>query len=499
MATAVVPRVFKNYINGEWVESVSARAFENRNPANTDELVGLFPASTSEDVDAAVDAAREAYESWRLVPAPKRAEILYRAAETLVKRKEDLARDMTREMGKVIGETRGDVQEAIDMTYFMAGEGRRQFGQTTPSELRNKFAMSVRQPLGVCAMITPWNFPMAIPSWKMMPALVCGNTLVIKPAEDTPLSTYNLAQILTEAGVPRGVVNVVNGTGPEVGAPLASHPHVAAVSFTGSSEVGRLVSETCAPKLRPCHLEMGGKNILIVMEDANLDLAVEGAVWAGFGTTGQRCTAASRLAVHKKVYQEFEQRFVERVKALKVGDGLDPATQMGPCINEDQLHKVMEYVEIGKNEGAKLAAGGHRLSDGRYAHGWFHEPTVFADCSPKMRITQEEIFGPVVALMPIDSFEQAIEIANGVAYGLSASIYTRDVNRAFEAMRDLHTGIVYVNAPTIGAEIHLPFGGTKQTGNGHREAGNAALDFYSEWKTLYIDYSNRLQRAQIDS
>ena len=499
MATAVVPRVFKNYINGEWVESVSARAFENRNPANTEELVGLFPASTSEDVDAAVDAAREAYESWRLVPAPKRAEILYRAAETLVKRKEDLARDMTREMGKVIGETRGDVQEAIDMTYFMAGEGRRQFGQTTPSELRNKFAMSVRQPLGVCGMITPWNFPMAIPSWKMMPALVCGNTLVIKPAEDTPLSTYNLAQILTEAGVPRGVVNVVNGTGPEVGAPLASHPGVAAVSFTGSSEVGKLVSQICAPKLRPCHLEMGGKNILIVMEDANLDLAVEGAVWAGFGTTGQRCTAASRLAVHKKVYNEFQQRFVERVKALKVGDGLDPAMQMGPCINEEQLRKVMEYVEIGKNEGAKLAAGGHRLTEGKFAHGWFHEPTVFVDCDPKMRITQEEIFGPVVAVMPIESFEQAIEIANGVAYGLSASIYTRDVNRAFEAMRDLHTGIVYINAPTIGAEIHLPFGGTKQTGNGHREAGNAALDFYSEWKTLYIDYSNRLQRAQIDS
>ena len=398
MATAVVPRVFKNYINGEWVESVSARAFENRNPANTEELVGMFPASTSEDVDAAVDAAREAYESWRLVPAPKRAEILYRAAETLVRRKEDLARDMTREMGKVLGETRGDVQEAIDMTYYMAGEGRRQFGQTTPSELPNKFAMSVRQPLGVCGMITPWNFPMAIPSWKMMPALVCGNTVVIKPAEDTPLSTYNLVQILTEAGVPRGVVNVVNGMGPEAGAPLVSHPGVAAVSFTGSSEVGRLVSQACAPKLRPCHLEMGGKNILIVMEDANLDLAVEGAVWAGFGTTGQRCTAASRVAVHKKVYNEFLQRFVERVKALKVGDGLDPATEMGPCINEEQLRKVMEYVEIGKNEGAKLAAGGHRLTEGKFAHGWFHEPTVFADCDPKMRIAQEEIFGPVVAV-----------------------------------------------------------------------------------------------------
>ncbi len=498
MATAVRPTVFKNFINGEWVDSSSGLSFEDRNPANTRELVGLFPRSTAEDVDAAVRAAAEAFEPWRLTPAPRRAEILYRAAETLVSRKDDLARDMTREMGKVLAEARGDVQEAIDMTYYMAGEGRRLFGQTTPSELPNKYAMSARQPLGVCALITPWNFPMAIPSWKIMPALVCGNTVVIKPAEDTPLSTYSLVQILAEAGLPQGVVNVVNGTGPEAGAALVEHPGVAAVSFTGSSEVGRLVSVSCAPKLRPCHLEMGGKNILIVLEDANLDLAIDGAVWGGFGTTGQRCTAASRIAVHKNVYKEFLHRFVERVKAIRVGDGLDPATGMGPCINEEQLNKVIEYVAIGKTEGAKLTTGGNRLTEGNYAHGWFHEPTVFADCTPRMRIAQEEIFGPVVAVMPIDGFEQALQIANDVPYGLSASIYTRDVNRAFVAMRDLHTGIVYVNAPTIGAEIHLPFGGTKNTGNGHREAGNAALDFYSEWKTLYIDYSNRLQRAQID-
>lgn len=499
MATAVRPTLFKNFINGEWVESSSGLAFEDRNPANTRELIGMFPRSTAEDVDAAVRAAGEAFQSWRLVPAPKRAEILYRAAETLVKRKEDLARDMTREMGKVLAEARGDVQEAIDMTYYMAGEGRRLFGQTTPSELPSKFAMCARQPLGVCAMITPWNFPMAIPSWKLMPALVCGNTAVIKPAEDTPLSTYSLVQILAEAGVPRGVVNVVNGGGPEVGGPLVDHPEVAAVSFTGSSVVGRLVSQACAPKLRPCHLEMGGKNIVMVLEDANLDLAIDGAVWGGFGTTGQRCTAASRVAVHKKVYKEFLNRFVDRAKSLRVGDGLDPATDMGPCINEEQLGKVMEYVSIGKAEDAKLMTGGHRLNDGPYANGWFHEATIFADCDPHMRIAQEEIFGPVVAVMPIEGFDQAIEIANGVRYGLSASIYTQNVNRAFEAMRDLHTGIVYVNAPTIGAEIHLPFGGTKETGNGHREAGNAALDFYSEWKTLYIDYSNRLQRAQMDS
>jgi alpha-ketoglutaric semialdehyde dehydrogenase len=499
MATAVIPKVYKNYINGEWTESRSNKAFENRNPANTDELIGMFPDSTEEDVNAAVDAAREAYKTWRLVPAPKRAEILFRAAEMLVKRKENLARDMTREMGKILAETRGDVQEAIDMTYYMAGEGRRQFGQTTPSELPNKFAMCVRQPIGVSAMITPWNFPMAIPSWKIMPALICGNTVVLKPASDTPLSGYNLLQVLTEAGVPRGVVNIVTGSGREVGMPLTKHPDVSLVSFTGSTDVGRAVSEACAPAFKHCQLEMGGKNIIVVMDDANLELAVDGAIWGGFGTTGQRCTAASRVTVHKKVYKDFLERFTARAKSLKVGDGLDPTTEMGPCVNESQLQTVMEYVEIGKNDGAKLVAGGHRLEGKPYAQGWFHEPTVFADCDPRMRISQEEIFGPVVSVIPSDSLEHALEIANGVVYGLSASIYTRDVNKAFHAMRDLHTGIVYVNAPTIGAETHLPFGGTKQTGNGHREAGIAAIDFYSEWKTLYVDFSDRLQRAQIDT
>jgi len=499
MATAFAPKVFKNYINGEWVEARGGKAIENRNPANRDELVGMFPGSSAEDVQDAVEAARTAYRKWRLVPAPKRAEILFHAAEILVKRKEDYAQDMTREMGKVLAETRGDVQEAIDMTYLMAGEGRRQFGHVTPSELPNKFAMAVRMPAGVAGMITPWNFPMAIPSWKAMPALVCGNTIVLKPAEDTPLSTYNLTQALAEAGLPPGVLNVVFGDGPGAGAPILESRGVDLVSFTGSTEVGRIVSVACAPTFKKCHLEMGGKNIIIVMDDANLDLAVDGAVWGGFGTTGQRCTAASRVAVHKKAYGEFVERFVARVKQLKVGDGLDAATQMGPCINEQQLQTVMSYVEIGKGEGAKLATGGHRLETGAHARGWFHEPTVFTDCNAKMRICQEEIFGPVVAVIPFGSFDEALEIANGVNYGLSASIYTRDVNNAFRAQRDLETGIVYVNAPTIGAETHLPFGGTKNTGNGHREAGLAALDFYSEWKTVYVDYSDRLQRAQIDA
>jgi aldehyde dehydrogenase (NAD+) len=499
MATAVAPRIFKNFINGEWVESRSGKAYENRNPANTDELIGMFASSIDEDVDIAVDAAKEAYKTWRLVPAPKRAEILFRAAELLLQRKEDFSKDMTREMGKILPEARGDVQEAIDMTYYMAGEGRRLFGQTTPSELPNKFAMSVRQSIGICGMITPWNFPMAIPSWKMMPALISGNTVVLKPAEDTPLSSYHLVQVLTEAGVPRGVVNLVSGDGPNAGAPLSQHKEVPVVSFTGSSAVGRLIAQACAPDFKHCSLEMGGKNIIIVMEDANLELAVEGAVWGGFGTTGQRCTAASRVGVHKSVYKEFVERFVSRVKALRVGDGLDPDTDMGPCINEQQLKTVMNYVEVGKDEGAKLLAGGNRLDSGLYAKGWFHAPTVFGDCSPEMRIAQEEIFGPVVSVIPIESFEQAIDVANGVPYGLSASIYTRNVNRAFQATRDLYTGIVYVNAPTIGAETHLPFGGTKQTGNGHREAAIAAIDFFTEWKTVYIDYSDKLQRAQIDN
>ena len=499
MATAVAPRMFKNFINGEWVESRSGKAYENRNPANKDELIGMFVSSTSEDVDAAVDAAKEAYKTWRLVPAPKRAEILFRAAQLLLERKEDFSKDMTREMGKVLAETRGDVQEAIDMTYYMAGEGRRLFGQTTPSELPNKFAMSVRQSIGVCGMITPWNFPMAIPSWKMMPALISGNTVVLKPAEDTPLSSYHLIQVLTEAGVPRGVVNLVSGDGPNAGAPLSQHEEVPVISFTGSTAVGRIIAQACAPDFKHCSLEMGGKNIIIVMEDANLDLAVDGAVWGGFGTSGQRCTAASRLAVHKDVYKEFVDRFVDRVKSLKAGDGLDPSTDMGPCINEQQLKTVMSYVEIGKNEGAKLLTGGNRLDTGAYAKGWFHAPTVFGDCAPTMRIAQEEIFGPVVSVIPIESLEQAVDVANGVPYGLSASIYTRNVNRAFQATRDLYTGIVYVNAPTIGAETHLPFGGTKKTGNGHREAAIAAIDFFTEWKTIYIDYSDKLQRAQIDN
>jgi aldehyde dehydrogenase (NAD+) len=490
--------VFSNYIGGEWVPASSGATYENRNPARWDEVLGLFPQSGAEDVDRAVAAAREALARWRLYPAPKRAEMLFRAGELLIGCKEELARDMTREMGKVLLETRGDVQEAIDMSYYVAGEGRRQFGHTVPSELGNKFAMSVRMPVGVCGLITPWNFPMAIPSWKIMPALVCGNAVVLKPATDTPHSAVNLVRILERAGVPGGVVNLVTGAGSAVGLPLIRHREVELISFTGSTDVGRTVARECAPDFKHHHLEMGGKNVIIVMDDARLDLAVEGAVWGGFGTTGQRCTAASRVVVHKAVYREFLERFTAAARGLRVGDGLDPAVDMGPSINEGQLRTVEEYVRIGREEGARLACGGHRLTGGDYDRGFFHEPTIFADVDPKMRIAQEEIFGPVVSVIPCDDLDSAIAIGNGVVYGLSAAIYTADVNAAFRAMRDLETGIFYVNASTIGAEVHLPFGGTKQTGNGHREAGQAALDVFSEWKSIYIDYSGKLQRAQID-
>ena len=491
-------RTFQNYISGAWTPSVSGRTFENRNPADNDEVIGLFQDSTVADVDAAVEAAAKAYSSWRLVPAPKRAELLLAAAARLVEQKETFARDMTREMGKVLEETRGDVQEAIDMTQFMAGEGRRQYGQTVPSELRDKFAMSIRQPLGVCSMITPWNFPMAIPSWKIAPALVCGNTVVLKPATLTPLSAVNFVTVLAEVGMPPGVVNLVTG-GPDIGTRLTTHDEVKVVSFTGSTAVGRLVNQNAASDFKKVHLEMGGKNVIIIMDDAQLELAVEGCLWGGFGTTGQRCTAASRVVVHEKVHDTFLSEFAARAKALRVGNGLDARTQMGPSVSEAQLQTVMKYVEIGRSEGATLVTGGHRLESGDYARGWFHEPTIFSDVTPAMRIAREEIFGPVVSVLRCSSLEQAIAIGNDVAYGLSASIYTRDINKAFQAMRDMYTGIFYVNAPTIGAEVHLPFGGTKATGNGHREAGTAALDVFSEWKSIYVDFSGRLQRAQIDT
>jgi acyl-CoA reductase-like NAD-dependent aldehyde dehydrogenase len=498
-ATRPATKTYHNYIGGQWVASSSGEWFENANPADTRDIVGRFPLSTAEDVGRAVDAARDAFDRWRRTPAPRRAEILFRLGEILIRHKDRFSADMTREMGKVLKETGGDVQEAIDCTYYTAGEGRRLHGFTTPAEMPDKFAMCVRQPVGLCGLITPWNFPMAIPSWKLIPALVCGNTVVIKPAEDTPLSTYNLVKACEEAGVPPGVVNLVTGYGETAGAAITNHPALRLISFTGSTETGRIVASACADRNAICSLEMGGKNVIIVMDDADIDLAIEGTIWGAFGTSGQRCTASSRIVVHKKVYKQFTKKLVERAQALRVGNGSNPNTDMGPVINADAVHKILGYVEIGEREdGAKLATGGKRLTKGEHANGYFIEPTVFTDVAPQMRIAQEEIFGPVTTVIPTNSLEESVEIANGVRYGLSAAIYTQDVNRAFRAMQEMYTGIFYVNSSTIGAEVHLPFGGTKATGNGHREAGTQVLDIFTEWKSIYVDYSGKLQRAQID-
>ncbi|HVC47871.1 MAG TPA: aldehyde dehydrogenase family protein [Terracidiphilus sp.] len=489
---------YNNLIGGAWMPAKSGKTTLNLNPADHEDVVGAFPLSEAEDVDLAVAAAKKAYATWRLVPAPKRAEILMRTGMLLRERKEQFARDMTREMGKVLAETRGDVQEAIDEAFYVAGEGRRLFGVTTPSELQNKFAMSVRMPVGVVGMITPWNFPMAIPSWKLFPALVSGNTCVIKPATDTPLSVYNLVQTLVDAGLPRGVVNIVFGGGAGAGSALVEHKDVRAISFTGSSQVGSLVGQRAAATFKAVSLEMGGKNAQIVLDDANLELALDGALWGSFGTTGQRCTATSRILLQKGIAEQFTAEFVARAKALRVGNGLDERMQVGPQVNASQIATSAKYAEIASGEGAKLLLGGHALTGGSYAKGTFFEPTIFAGVKPEMRIAREEVFGPVVSLIEFETFEQAVEIANSIDYGLSTALYTKDVNRAFAAMRDLEAGITYINAPTIGAEVHLPFGGVKQTGNGHRE-GLGAIDFFTTWKAVYVDYSDTLQRAQIDN
>lgn len=489
----------KNYIDGKWIEAKSGATFENRSPAHRRDLIGLFPASVPEDVDAAVGAARKASATWRLLPAPKRGEILFRVGDLLRKRKEEIARAMTREMGKILKETRGDVQEGIDTAFYAAGEGRRLFGETTPSELPDKFAMSVRLPLGVCALITPWNFPMAIPAWKLFPALLCGNTVVLKPAEDTPHTAVKLFEILEEAGVPPGVANLVHGAGEEAGAALVRHRDVQLVSFTGSTAVGREIAAVCGQSLKRVSLEMGGKNAQIVMEDADLDLALEGALWGAFGTTGQRCTATSRLIIHRDVKKDLTDMLVARAEKIKIGDGLDETVEMGPLINEAARKKVHGYVQIGKDEGSRLLTGGTIYEEGEWVDGFFYRPTIFDQVAPKMRIAQEEIFGPVLSIIEIKSFEEAVEVLNATPYGLSSSIYTRDVARAFRAMRDIEAGITYINGPTIGAEVHLPFGGVKETGNGHREAGRTVYDIFTEWKSIYVDYSGRLQKAQIDN
>ena len=499
MASTGKPKRYKNFIAGKWVSTGSEGTFKNINPADTRDVVGVFPAGGKPEVDEAVAAAAEAFREWRLVPAPKRAEIIRRAGDLLVKYKEEISRTMTREMGKVLAETRGDTQEGIDTAYYSAGEGRRLFGDTVPCELPNKFGMSVRMPVGVCGMITPWNFPMAIPTWKIFPALVCGNTVVIKPATDTPATAVRLVEVLLEAGLPPKAINIVCGGGSKVGNAMVEHPGISVISFTGSTEVGKRISVAGSATLKRVSLELGGKNAQIVMDDADLELALEGAVWGAFGTTGQRCTATSRLILHKKIAGKFTDMLVERVKKLTVGNGLDAKSEVGPVVNKAQIDNVAMYVDIGLNEDkAKLALGGRALTRGAYANGFFFEPTIFVGVKQNMRIAQEEIFGPVLSVITVADFDEAVSVLNNTAYGLSSSIYTKDVNRAFRAIRDIEAGITYVNGPTIGAEVQLPFGGVKGTGNGHREASHTVLDTFTEWKSIYVDYSGKLQRAQID-
>jgi len=488
----------QNYIEGRWVDASGGGTFENTNPA-TGELIANVAKSTVADVDRAVDAARRALDGWRLYPAPKRGEILYRAGEIMLTRKDDLAREMTREMGKVLAESRGDVQEGIDMTYYIAGEGRRQFGDVVPAELPNKWAMSMRHPVGVVAAITPWNFPFAIPTWKIMPALILGNTIVFKPASYTPLLAVRLVEILEEAGLPKGVINLVLGSGGDLGDHIVSHPGIDLISFTGSSDTGSHISEIGGRLLKRVSCELGGKNAIVVLDDADVDLSLDGIVWSAFGTSGQRCTAASRVIVHKTVAKDLVDKLVGRAKKLRLGNGLEASTDVGPVVSASQLERVHSFIPIAEKEGATVAAGGHVSTEGALGKGFFHEPTVLVDVKPNMRVAQEEIFGPVTAVIEVSSVDEGIKAVNSTKYGLSSSIYTRNINNAFRFMRDAETGIVYVNAGTIGAEIQLPFGGMKATGNGHREAGRAALDVYSEWKSIYIDYSGKLQRAQIDT
>jgi alpha-ketoglutaric semialdehyde dehydrogenase len=490
----------RNYIDGKWVDSRSGETFRSINPANTSDVVGVVSRSGLEDVDQAVRAARGAYGGWKLTPAPRRGEVLFRAAEILLRNKESLGKLETREMGKVLSEGLGDVQEAIDMGYYMAGEGRRLSGETVPSELPKKDMKSVRVPVGVFGLITPWNFPIAIPAWKVFPALICGNTVVLKPSSDTAVCAAKFVKALAEAGLPKGVLNLIHGPGGEVGEYLVSHPGVDAVSFTGSFDIGKRLEGICGAIHRMIATEMGGKNAILVMDDADLDLAVEGAIWGGFGTTGQRCTAASRIVVHKKVYRKFVEKFKTAASRLKLGDGLQKETDVGPVINESQFKKILKYVEIGKNEGANLILGGKACRKGDCSKGYFIEPTIFTEVTPEMRIAREEIFGPVVSVIKAEDLQDAIQIVNRTPYGLSSSIYTQNVNSSAIAERDVETGIVYINASTIGAEIQLPFGGIKHSGYGRKEAGGrgGALDTYSRWKVIYRDFSGRLQKAQID-
>jgi alpha-ketoglutaric semialdehyde dehydrogenase len=497
MATVTVAAtVCRNLIGGEWVESKSPKIFERRNPANTGELVARVPLSTRQEVKEAIVAAQSALPGWRDTPAPLRGNLLFKAARLMQEQKDELARVLTREEGKALKDSLGEVQRSINIMEFMAGEARRLTGETLPSELPKNFSYTLRQPVGVVGVITPWNFPLAIPVWKIAPALVCGNTVVFKPATLTPLCAMRLAQIFEQAGAPGGVLNLVTGSGQDVGDEIVTNPHVGAVSFTGSNEVGGELYATGAAGMKKVQCEMGGKNPVVILADADLKLAMESALFGAFASTGQRCTATSRVIIEESVADRWVEMLVERAKRFVVGDGLEPGVEMGPSVDENQMNAVLRYIELGRKE-AQLKCGGERLCGARYEKGWFVAPTVFDRVRADRQIAQEEIFGPVLSVIRVKNFDEALAAANSVRYGLTSSLYTTDANKIFEFIEKSQTGMVHVNSPTVGGEAHVPFGGTKGTSVGPKEVGRSALDFYSELKIVYIDYTGLKRESSV--
>ena len=488
MPTSQVTK-YKNYIGGQWVDSESGRTYPITSPASKTTVLGEFQISSPEDAAGAVQAAQDALQGWADTPAPVRAEVLYRALAIMRERGDDIARTITIEEGKPLADAQGEVKRAMNITEYAAGEGRRMFGYTTPSELPNTFAYTVRRPLGVVAIITPWNFPIAIPAWKIAPALICGNTLVFKPASGTPLSAVKLVEVFEEAGLPPGVLNLITGPGSSVGNALVENPLVRGISFTGSTEIGTGIYTQGAALLKKVQCEMGGKNAVILLADADLDKALGGIVQAAFGSTGQRCTATSRVIVEEAIYDQFMEQLIDRTSKLKIGDGLDPDVDVSPLSSQSQLDIVMGYIGMGTEEGARLVYGGKSLSGDIYDEGYYVEPTIFTDVAPEMRIAQEEIFGPVLTVFKAEGLEEAIQISNNVKFGLSSSVYTKDLTQAFQYINTVEAGMVHVNAPTLGGEVHLPFGGLKSSGVGQREQGTEAVDFFTEVITVYIDHA----------
>jgi len=488
---------YRNFIGGKWVESASTKTVKNINPANTDDIIGTNRQATREEARQAVETAAEAFQSWRRTPAPARGRIVAKAARLMEEAKEEIAQILTREEGKTIGEARGEVQRSINVAEFCAGESRRMNGETIFSELPSNFVYTVKQPLGVVACITPWNFPVAIPTWKISPALVAGNTVVFKPATITPATAVRIVEIFEEAGLPPGVLNMVLGSGSDAGDEIINHPAVQAVSFTGSNPVGIRLYEQVSRRGAKCQCEMGGKNPVVILEDADMELAVENTAQGAFGSSGQRCTATSRAVVVDKIADDFVERIAKRAQTMRLGDGIDPQTEMGPSVDENQFKTVLNYLNIGREDGATLICGGERATGNGLDKGYFVQPTVFDHVTSDMRIAREEIFGPVLSVMRVQDFDEAMEVANDTEFGLSSSIFTNDAAMIFRFVDEIETGMTHINSPTTGGEAHIPFGGIKGTGIGEREQGSTALDFYTELKVVYVDYTGRKREGNL--